>query len=362
MVVAEAKLQEVPLEIKAIGAVEAFSTVNVKSQVAGQLQSVHFEEGQEVRKDQILFEVDPRQYQQAVRESEAALASSKAALAQSEANYERDLAQAKNARSQANRYAGLSTKGIVSREQNEQFQTAAVAAEKTAAAAKVAIESAKAAVQGAEAKLADARLQLSYATIRAPLSGRTGNLRFKAGNLIAANADTPLVVINEITPAFTTFSIPQQSLSELRKYSSRGKLAVQAYPTEGDPAPIEGMLDFLDNEVDANTGTILLKARFPNKDRRLWPGQFVNVVVRLTTTRSVVVPSGAVRTAQVGSYVFVVKPDLTTDQRKVEDTRGWGELTVIGKGVNPGEKVIIEGQLRVKPGTKVRIVQKGQAS
>ncbi len=355
VIVAKAEKRQVPIEIRAIGNIEAFSAVDVKSQVAGPIARVAFQEGDDVRKGQVLFEIDPRPFQQAVQQAEAELATRKAALAQAEANYQRDVAQAANARSQANRYAELTANGIIAREQNEQFQTTALAAEKAVAASKASIESARAAIKGAEAQLGDARLQLSYATIRAPISGRAGNLTRKEGNLVTANSDQPLVVINQITPVYATFSVPEQSLAELRRYSSAGKLTVQAIPQNelGDPA--QGVLDFLDNRVDASSGTILLKARFSNKDRHLWPGQFVNVIVRLTSQMETVVPSTAVKNAQQGNYVFVVKPDSTAEQRTVQSARTWGDLTVIEKGVDPGEQVIVEGQLRVRPGAKVAI-------
>jgi membrane fusion protein, multidrug efflux system len=355
--VAEARLQPVPLEVRAIGNVEAYSAVEVKAQVSGQIARVAFQEGQEVKKGQVLFEIDPRPFEQAVRQAEAEVANRKAALSQAEANYQRDVASAKNARSQADRYASLTARGIIPREQNEQLQSQAIAAEQGAEATRAAIESARAAIQGAEASLADTRLQLSYATIRAPISGRTGNLTRKAGNLVSANADPPLVIINQITPAYVTFAIPEQSLDELRRYSSAGKLRVEASPQQSEgAASVEGVLDFLDNRVDEATGTILLKARFPNEDRRLWPGQFATVSVRLSTPNAVVVPSAAVKAAQQGSYVFVVNPDGTAEQRTVQPSRTWQDLTVIAGGVQAGEQVIVEGQLRVRSGAKVQVV------
>jgi multidrug efflux system membrane fusion protein len=218
------------------------------------------------------------------------------------------------------------------------------------------IESARAAIQSAEAKLGDARLQLSYATIRAPISGRAGNLTRKAGNLVTANSELPLVTINQLSPVYATFSVPEQSLPELRRYAASGKLHVHAMPQGGIATDgAGGVLDFLDNTVDVSSGTIRLKAKFPNQDRRLWPGQFVNVSVRLANPTETVVPTAAVRTAQQGNYVFVVKPDSTAEQRTVEATRAFEDMTVIRAGLNPGEQVIVEGQLRVKPGTKVRI-------
>jgi multidrug efflux system membrane fusion protein len=361
VVVTQARQQQVPLEIRAIGNVEAYSTVPVRARVSGPIERVSFEEGQDVKKGQLLFEIDPREFQQAVLEAEAAVANARAAQDQAQANYERDVAQAGNARAQASRYSTLASKGIIAREQNEQYETAAVAAEKTAAASKTAIASAAAAVQGAEAKLADARLQLSYTRIEAPVSGRTGTLLAKTGNLVTANAENPLVVINQIAPAFARFTIPEGALGQLRDYAARGALTVKAVPPNST-TPVQGSLDFLDNEVDPATGTITLKALFPNTDRKLWPGQFVNVAVELAQPTETVVPTAAVRTAQNGSYVFVVKPDLTAEQRTVEPSRDYGDLTVIRRGVNAGERVIVEGQLRVKPGDKVQIVQQPQSA
>ncbi|HYI93120.1 MAG TPA: efflux RND transporter periplasmic adaptor subunit [Bryobacteraceae bacterium] len=363
VIVASVEKRAVPLELRAIGNVEAFSTVEVKSQISGPIARMLFEEGQDVQQGQVLFEIDPRPLQQTVREMEAEVASRRAALAQAEANLERDQAQAKNSRSQAGRSDELTKQGIIAREQNDQFQTLALAADKAVAATRASIESAKAAIQGAEAKLGEARLQLNYATIRAPISGRAGNVSRKTGNIVSANSDT-LVIINQLSPIYASFTVPEQSLPELRRYAAGGKLAVHAMPQGAVSAAdgAEGVLDFLDNTVDTASGTILLKARFPNKNRQLWPGQFVNVSVRLANPTETVVPSSAVRTAQQGSYVFVVKPDSTAEQRTIETVRSFDELTVIQSGLNPGEKVIVEGQLRVKPGSKVRIQQpRGEA-
>lgn len=356
VVVAQVKQQTVPLELRAIGNVEAFSVVEVKSQVAGPISKVLFEEGQEVRQGQVLFQLDSRPFEQAVRQAEAEVAARKAALALAEANYERDQAQAKTAKTQAGRYAELAQQGIVAREQNEQSQTLALAAAKAVIAAQANIASARAAIQGAESQLEDAKLQLSYTTIRAPISGRAGGLSSKAGNLVGANSETPLVTINQITPVYAAFSIPEQSLPELRRFSSAGKLTVQAQPQGGLPEDVAtGVLDFVDNRVDSASGTILLKAKFANQDRRLWPGQFVNVTVRLTTPMETVVPTAAVKTAQRGNYVFVVKSDSTAEQRTVQAARAFQDLTVIESGLELGEQVIVEGQLRVKPGAKVRV-------
>lgn len=354
VVVAEARRQPVPLEIRAIGNVEAYSAIAVRPRVAAPLLKVHFSEGADVRAGQLLFTLDAREFQQAVREAEAAVAAQKAALGQAEANHQRDVAQAANARLQAERYASLAGKGIVSRQENEQFQTQAVAAERGAAASQATIESARAAVQGAEAKLADAKLQLSYTSIRAPIGGRTGALTYKAGDLVTANMDPPLITINQITPVYVTFSVPEQDLQSIRRYGGSGKLPVTATQQNSDTR-FPGVLDFLDNRVDQNTGTIQVKGRFPNTSRQLWPGQFVNVAINLATPQETVVPSASVRNAQNGNYIFVVKPDMTTEQRAVEAARTYENLTVIAKGIAPGDKVVTEGQLRLRPNVKVEI-------
>ncbi|MBL8217215.1 MAG: efflux RND transporter periplasmic adaptor subunit [Bryobacterales bacterium] len=344
----------VPLEIRSIGNVEAIAAIQVRPRVGGQILKVHFEEGADVKTGQLLFTIDPAPYQQALRESEAAIAAQQAALGQAEANYERDLATAANARSQANRYGELAAKGIVSRQENEQLSTAATASEKATAASKATIASARAGLQGAQARLSEARLQLSYTSITAPISGRTGSLAYRAGDLVTANANPPMITINQVTPIYVTFSIPEQDLANLRRYADRGRLTVNATP-QGNIQPFQGTLDFLDNRVDTGTGTILLKAKFPNAERRLWPGQFVDVAIQLANPEEVVVPLAAVRNAQNGNYVFIVKPDLTAEQRTIVTSRTHGKLAVISKGLNPGDTVITEGHMRVRPNTKVQV-------
>lgn len=359
VIVAKARIEAVPLEIKAIGNVEAYSKVQIKSQVEGEIRRVYFQEGEDVRQGQLLFEIDPRVYQQAVVEAEAQLAGAQAGLGQAEANHQRDVANAANLRNQAQRLGGLAAKGIISDQQNDAQQTQALAAERAADATQASIQSARAALKGAESRLADARLKLSYTQIRAPISGRTGNLAFKEGNLVAANAASPLVVLNQVIPTYVTFSIPEQALGELRRYSATGQLKVLAVP-QGARKATEGILKFLDNEVDQASGTILLKATFPNQDRTLWPGQFVNVSVQLVVQNVVVIPAAAVKTAQQGSYAFVVKPDATAEQRTIKTSRSWQDLAVVESGVKAGEDVVTEGQLRVRPGAKVQVVSAPQ--
>jgi multidrug efflux system membrane fusion protein len=267
-VTAETVVQKtVPLQINAIGNVEAYSTVSVKSQIEGVLTHVHFREGQDVRKGDLLFTIDPRPYE--------------AALKQAEANLARDTAQLENARVEVTRYAELVKKGYVAQEQYDQINTNAAALDATVNADKALVE--------------NARVQLKYCYIYSPITGRTGYLLSNQGNLIKANADNPIVTINQIQPIYATFSVPEQYLSEIKKYMSSGKVRVDAV-IEKEKQPEKGVLTFVDNTVDVNTGTIKLRATFANKDKHLWPGQFVDVIMTLTTQpNALVVPSQAVQ-------------------------------------------------------------------
>lgn len=325
---ANAVKQDVPVTVRAIGNVEAFSTVSVKSMVAGQIMRVYFKEGQDVRKGGRLFLIDPRPGQEALRQAEANLA--------------KDEAQEKNAESEAVRYGELYKKGMVSREQYEQFGAAA--------------ETMKATVNADRAAVENARVSLGYTLITSPIDGRTGNLNVQEGNIVKSN-DTPyLVTINQVTPIYVTFSVPQQFLPDIKKYMAAGPLAVTAAPQGGDAVPAEGRLTFVDNAVDLTTGTIKLKGTFKNSDRRLWPGQFVEVTLRLTTLPSaVVVPSQAVQTGQKGQYVFVIKPDGSVEDRPVTTGIALKGATVVDKGVMAGERVVTDGQLRLVPGAKVEV-------
>ena len=326
VLVAQVAQKDVPLEIKAIGAVEAYSTVQVKSQINGELTGVYFTEGQDVKKGQLLFTLDKRPYQAALMQSQAALA--------------RDEAQAANQSAQAKRYDDLFKQGIISREQRDAQVSNSEALNATVAADKAALENAK--------------VQLSYCDIYSPIDGRTGNLIVHQGNQVKANDTTALVVINKISPIYVTFSVPEQYLSDIKKYKEQRSLAVEA-SVPNDTKPAQGKLSFIDNTVDTTTGTIKLKGEFSNADRRLWPGQFSDVVLTLSTQpHAIVVPSAAVQTGQNGQYVFIVKQDSTAEMRPVKVERTINDLTVIASGVQPGEQVVTDGQLRLAPsGTKV---------
>jgi multidrug efflux system membrane fusion protein len=318
----------VPLSVTGIGTVIAASTVTVRAQVTGELTKVHFIEGDEVKEGQVLVEIDRRPLEAALQQSQAAL--------------DRDVAQTANAKSQAVRYQDLLTRGIATREQVDQIVANAAALEATVAADRAAVD--------------NARVQLQYATIKAPLTGKTGLLQVHPGNLVRATDTTPIVTINKITPVYVSFSVPEALLPELKRYMARGKLNVTALsPTDTGPAAT-GLINFIDNAVDPTTGQIKVKGTFPNTDRRLWPGQYVNVNVTLSTEpNAIVVPSLAVQTGQQGTYVFVIKPDQTVDLRPIVVERTSGERSVIKSGLKAGETVVTDGQLRLNAGSKVSI-------
>ena len=317
-----------PIEISVIGAAEAFSSVAIRAQTTGQLNSVSFTEGDDVMAGQVLFTLDRRPME--------------AALQQAQANLDRDVAQAANAAQQAKRYDELAARGIATREQVDTSRTAVAALNATVEADKAAVENAK--------------VQLQYATITAPISGRTGALMVHEGNLVRANDTTPLVVINQVAPVSVTFAIPEARLPELKKYMAGGALRVTANPPNDDAPPAVGRISFVDNSVDQTTGTIKVKGTFPNTDRRLWPGQYVNVVVTLTMDPgAIVVPSVAVQAGQQGSYVFVVNAEQKVDLRPVTVKRTGATETVIQSGLKPGETVVTDGHLRLVPGARITI-------
>jgi multidrug efflux system membrane fusion protein len=320
--------KSMPIEIKVIGTAEAYSTVAIRAQITGQLEKVNFAEGDDVMQGQVLFALDRRPLE--------------AALQQAQANLERDQAQAANAAVQAKRFEDLAKRGIATREQVDTSQTGAAALNATVEADRAAVENAK--------------VQLQYATITAPISGRTGALMVHEGNLVRANDTASLVTINQVSPVYVGFAVPEARLPELRKYMARGTLAVAAAPPNDDLAPASGRISFVDNSVDQTTGTIRIKATFPNLDRRLWPGQYVNVTVALSQEpNAIVVPTPAVQAGQQGPFVFVIKQDQTVELRQVTTGRANETETIIDKGLQPGETVVTDGHLRLLPGSRVTI-------
>lgn len=375
--------RDVPINVSAVGNVQGLTTVGVKSQIAGQITQVHFKEGQEVRRGDLLFTIDPRPLEATLRQAqanvardtaglrqaEAALGQRRAEVQQAEANLTRDVAQMDNARVQEQRYRELMDRELVAREQYDQIRTNSAAmnatvqadraalenAKASAVAAQAAVDNARAVITAGEAMVDTARLQLAYTTIRAPMDGRTGSILVQAGNVVKGNDDNPLVVITQVHPIYVAFAVPEQYLAEIRRYGAAGPLRVEAYPDRTQP-PARGVVTFVNSTVDAATGTIQLKATFPNEDNALWPGQFLDVVLTLTTQpNAVVVPTPAIQPGQQGSYVFVVKPDLTVESRVVQPGRRLERETIVDKGLAAGERVVTDGQLRLRPGSRIEI-------
>jgi membrane fusion protein, multidrug efflux system len=342
--------------VRVVGNVEASSIVQVKSQVAGPLDKVYFTEGQNVAKGALLFEIDPRPFQEALRQAEAAANRDRAQLQQAEATMARESAQAKNADAEAKRYDELAKAGVISKSQHEQVATSASVSREAVRAAEAGIASSRAALESDLAAIDRAKLDLSYCQIRSPISGRTGNLLVHAGNLVKAN-DVPLVVINQVTPIFVTFSVPEQYLAVIRQRSARQKLGVKVTPHDVPGRSVTGYLSVVDNTVDTGTGGIKLKATFDNRDALLWPGQFVDVALVLDTIQNAtVVPSEAVQAGQKGSFVYYVKKDQTVEPRIVQTGRIVGPKTVIENGVAPGDTIVTDGHLRLFPGARIRPV------
>jgi membrane fusion protein, multidrug efflux system len=331
--VATAETRSVPYELAATGTVEPIQTVAIQAQVSGPIVRIAFREGQDVKKGQVLFELDPRPFQAALKQAEGILA--------------RDRATAANAQEEANRYSALAEKEYVTAQQYDAARSGAAASAATVAASQAAVD--------------QARLNLQYATIRAPISGRTGSLRVREGNLVRSTDATPLVTINQIQPILVRFAVPASNLPAIQRYRS-DHIVVLASPTGGGSGS-EGTLAFVDNAVDTTTGTIMLKGRFPNPDGALWPGEFVNVRVRLYVDRdALVVPSSAVVTGQQGSFVFTVQPDSSAATRPVTVVRKAADVTIVSGGIQPGDRVVTDGQLRLRQGSKVQIKVRGDST
>jgi multidrug efflux system membrane fusion protein len=323
--VAQALQKNVPVQVKGIGTIEPFSTVAIKAQVTGQISRIQVAEGSDVREGELLVSIDPEPF--------------KAALRQSEANLAKSQAQARFAADQARRYDGLVKEGIVTHDQYDQLRANA--------------ESLAAAVAADRAAVANARIQLGYCSIRSPISGRTGTIALHAGNLVKAN-DLTILTVNQISPINITFNLPEKRLAELKRAMAGGQLKVEAMIPQNPGATETGSISFLDNAVNPATGTIKLKGLFANKARKLWPGQFADLVLTLASRQNaVVVPASAVQNGQQGEYVYVVTKDQKAELRQVVTAPATEGETVIEKGVASGETVVIDGQLRLTPGAVV---------
>jgi multidrug efflux system membrane fusion protein len=329
---ASAERQQMPLHIPAVGTVTAVASVAVKSRIDGQIVQAGFIEGQEVKAGQTLFVIDPRTTQ--------------AQLQQAEANLARDQALLATTRTDLSRYTDLAGKNLVSHQELEKAQANLAQLE--------------AAIRADRAQVDIYRVQLSYTTIRAPISGRTGAVQLTLGNMVKANDTTPLVVINQLSPIDVTFAVPERELPAIRHALAAGAVAVQAVVADDIAHPAAGTLHFIDNAADPATATVQLKARFANDDQQLWPGQFVSVSLQLGSEgEPVVVSAEAVQESQKGSYVYIIKADDTVELRPVRVERVDGGLAVIAAGLQGGEQVVTDGQLRLRPGAKVTLRQEG---
>ena len=321
-----------PVEMKAIGTVEPVASVQLKSKVAGEILKVHFADGAQVKAGEPLFSIDPRAFQ--------------AALDRAKANLEIAEATASNATEQAQRYTTLIQRGVASKEQTSQFLSNA--------------KSLKAELAARQADVSEAQLSLDWTEVPAPIDGRAGAALLKPGNIVQANTDT-LAVINQMQPIYVTFSLPENTLAEVREWMAKNKPVVSAYDPDNGKLLGTGSLDFIDNAVDRATGMVAFKATFPNENEALWPGQFVDVTLELAIQpQALVVPSTAVMEGQQGSQVFVVTGD-TVSLRKVKVERAVGNLSIIRKGLEPGELVVTVGQLRLNPGSRVEIKKQQKA-
>ncbi len=328
VIVGKAVNRNVPLQIKAVGTVEARSSVEVRTRVGGELLKVHFQEGQDVRKGDPLFTIDPAPFQIALRQAEARL--------------QKNLALAASAREKERRYQVLTGEGLISQQEYDLLKAEA--------------ESLEASVAADRASLEEARLQLGWSRIPAPLTGRTGSLLLHAGDLVQANGSQPLVIIHQVEPTDVSFTLPERELSRVKQALSAGNLPVAALIPGAEETPAIGTLTFIDNAVDTKTGTIRLKASFANSDRRLWPGQFVAVLMTLTTFEdATVVPAAAVQTGQQGAFVFIARADGTAEMRPVATGLTFEETTIITEGVTAGEAVVTDGQMRLYPDAKLDI-------
>jgi membrane fusion protein, multidrug efflux system len=355
-----AEAADVPLQVAAVGNAEAMASVDVKSRVAGQILRVDFTEGQDVKQGQLLFEIDPEPLQRQLAELEATLAKDVALEAQARANIVKDEAQLKQAKGVADRGLALSKDGIFSKEQTEQVVATADSAQAALTADQAAAESASAATKADRARIDQTKLQLTYTKITSPISGRAGAVALKQGNLVKDN-DTALVTVLQVSPIYVSFGVPEQLLADVRRFQSVRPLAVQARVPDADP--VMGKLGFIDNTVDATTGTVKMKAIFDNPKRTLWPGQFVNVQAELNLEHGrILIPSRAIQTGPQGKYVWLMNKDASVAMRPVNVLRLYHsqdgtEQAVIGSGLQGGDMVISEGQMRLMPGAKVRLLK-----
>jgi len=357
--VAKVVRRNVPIDVTAVGNVEPLSTVSVRPQVSGQIEEIFIQDGQYVAKGQKLFQIDSRPFEAQVAQSEATLSRDRAQLGQAQANLARDTANEKYAREVAGRYVQLFAEGVVSRDDRDRLAASADAQGQLMVADKAAIESVQAQIQADTANLSQIKLQLSFTTIYSTLDGRAGNVTVKAGNIVTAN-QTEVLSIAQVQPIYVTFSVPENRLSEIQRFMAGTRLPVEAAGQDDLVNPERGVLTFIDNNVDTTTGTIKLKGTFQNADRKLWPGEYANVTLKLSVqSNALVIPNQAMQTGQDGTYVYVVDADRKADVRPITiGIRGDTDL-VVAKGLEEGETVVTQGQLRLAPGMRVSLPDEG---
>ncbi len=343
----------IPQILSAIGTVQAISTISVQPQVTGKLAEVYFKEGDLVKRGELLFKIDPRPFQIALNQIRANLEKDEAALKQAEANLQRDKAQEKYNLVEAERYKILLGENYTSKEQYDQMQTSALASKATVLADQAAVQTAKKAVQADQAAVQNAELNLSYCFIHSPITGKTGAILIRPGNLVTAESST-LATLDQLQPIYVVFSVPEQNLNEIKKDMAALSLPVSALPS-GSRKSAEGRLTFMSNTVNSSTGTIELRGTFQNKKELLWPGQFVNVKLTLRSIPAFVIPSQAVQYGQNGTFVFVVLSNHTVQVYPVVTGETYQGETVIEKGLKSGETVVTDGQLNLFPGAEISL-------
>jgi multidrug efflux system membrane fusion protein len=354
--VAAAVSRDVPVYLDQIGKCVAREVVAIQPQVSGRITQIHFTDGADVKKGDMLFTIDPRPFEVSLQQAKSNLDKNTAMKKQAEATLARDIVQAKYGEAQAKRYAQLQKQGVVSNEQYEQMQTNADALKATVEADRAAVRNAEEAIKVDEAAIASAELQLSYCYIRSPIDGRTGQRLVDIGNVVNPGNTNPMLVIQRMDPIYADFTISQNDLSTVQRQMARGALQAEVYLPDAPDKPTIGQLTFLDNAVQDATGTVNLRATIANKDRRFWPGRFVNVRLVLDTLKdAVLVPAAAAQMSAQGRYVYVVKDDLSVELRPVTVGQRQDELVVIEKGVAAGERVVVNGHMGVMPGAKVRV-------
>jgi len=357
-----ATLETAPLEVDVVGTVDASSRVEIKSQVAGQIESIKFTEGQDVTAGQVLIEIDRLPYLDALHQAQAGVERDQAQIMQAQATEQRDAAQSQAAAADAKRFTTLANEKLISEQQRLQYDTASETAAASVKADQAAVETARAALKVDQAAVERAQLDIAYCEIKAPIAGRAGNLLVQAGNLVKVN-DVALVVINRIDPEFVNFSAPERYLATIQRENATHRLPVEIESRDGAAAQATGELSVVDNTVDSQTGTIHLKATLANPKRLWWPGQFVDVRLVLDpSSHATVAPAEAVQNGQNGTYVYVVKADQTVEARNVTVSRTLEHRAIIESGLKPGEVVVTDGQMMLAPGARVMVAAVGGAA